>query len=141
MSALLPKGGSPKVYHTNWLTETRLDWITAGTSGHLGWSIFFETALCYDPLNVTLFAFGEHGSRRSQMIHGKWNHMLLSLSGTAGGATEDDIFFQVRTSGTRGNFGVAPHSSKWISEQLALEGLAANERRNAKEERTLADKK
>ena len=75
------------------------------------------------------------------MIHDKWKHKLPSLSGTAGGATEDDSFLLLGTSETRGNLGVAPHLSKWIGEQLALEGLAAKERRKAKEERTLAAKK
>ena len=129
------------VYHTKRLIDTWLDYSAAGTAEHIGWSNFFDTALCYDQLNVTLFACCELGSTRMQMIHDEWKHRLPSLSGTAGGATEDDSFLLLGTSETRGDLGVAPHLSKWIGEQLALEGLAAKERRKAKEERTLAAKK
>ena len=42
---------------------------------------------------------------------------------------------------TRGNLGVCPELQKWLGEELGREALANKERRKAREERALANKK
>lgn len=134
-------GGTPTGFHQRWLSDVRLDYTAAGVSEHLGWCRFFETAACYDQIDLGKCCAAELGARRLQMIADKWKHKMPNTAGSGSTITDmDDSHLLLGTTDTRGNVGVSPALQSWLGEELAKEAMANKERRKAREERALAAK-
>eukprot|EP00929_Paragymnodinium_shiwhaense_P082172 TRINITY_DN43221_c0_g3_i1.p1 TRINITY_DN43221_c0_g3~~TRINITY_DN43221_c0_g3_i1.p1 ORF type:complete len:428 (+),score=66.73 TRINITY_DN43221_c0_g3_i1:361-1644(+) len=133
-------GGTPMSFFQRWLSEVRLDMNTTGVAELMGWCKFFETAACFDQLNLSNLCAAELGARRIQMICERWKHKLASGVSASGGSDLDDVHLILGTSETRGNLCLCPQLQTWIGEELSKEAVAAKERRKAREERNLAAK-
>ena len=133
---MLENGGSALGHHVQWrsLIQLALDDIIVST--HLEFSKIFETALCYDQLEISNLASLELVARQLQLCEERHRDRIL---GTKPGqaAQHDEHYYFTGMATTRGLM-VAPALSSWISEQIARENAIAKEKRKAREERGLA---
>ena len=136
---MLENGGSALGHHVQWRSNIRRGVDDITVSNHLEYSKVFETALCYDQLEISNLATLELVARQLQVCEEKHRDLLF---GTKRGDSDDhdEYYYFTGMASTRGLM-VAPALSTWISEQVCRENAVAKERRKAREERSLAKPK
>ena len=132
---MVARAGSCVAYHMQWLSETKLDYSSAGVAEHQTWCRMLDIAITWDFLDLGRLGCMEIAARRVQSIHEKWKHKLPQFNQ---GGENDDLHLVLGTGETRGNLAMSPELVCWLGDELAKEALASKERRKAREERALA---
>ena len=133
---MLENGGSALGHHVQWRSNIKLTVDDITVSSHLEFSKIFETALCYDQLDVSNLGALELVARQLQLCEERYRDKILGTKVGEEGQRDEHYYFTGMAT-TRGLM-VAPALSTWISEQIARENAIAKERRKAREERSLA---
>ena len=130
---MLENGGSALGHHVQWRSLIRLNLDDIVVSTHLEFSKIYETALCYDQLDVSNLGALELVARQLQLCEERHRDKILGTNDSH----RDELYYFTGMATTRG-LKVAPELSSWISEQISRGNAIAKERRKAREERSAA---
>jgi hypothetical protein len=130
---------TPVARHFWWRQVQRLSANDVGVEDHLFLAEMFETAVCFDQLQVGELAVSEAAARRFQLWEEVYASSLMDAdAGHSGAVHLDERALFLGRDSARGAAMVCPELEAWIASELQTKSAVLKERRKAREERVLA---
>ena len=135
-------GGTPVGWHNRWAANHRLVSADNSVDVHETACRFLQALVCRDGVNAPNVEGAEIVARQLQLVEERHRDRVVGgKGGDQSLGSFDAHLYMGATSASRGGDCICPVLQEWIAEELRKESGVLKERRKAREERDLHQKK